>query len=285
MPDHEVVEEVDVEQPPGGQRLGGQVEVVRAGGRVAARVVVDEDDPAGVQAHGVTEELADPDEARRHVALIDGRDPKDHVLRVEQDRPKLLVLEPAHLEDEPIGDVDRRADRPAPGRPVRQQAPAELERGRELGGLGGADPGDRLELEIGRPGEAGQPVVPPEGFLGEVDGAHAPRAGSPDQGDELGGGETARSTQRQPLARPFGEPGSHGSLAADPPGGRAAGGRARQSCGWSSSDSTVVIGRPRTRTTGARRSPPPSGPGNDATVSADPYPGLIARSTARLWMA
>ena len=44
VPDDEVVEQVDVEEPPGGERLRGQVQVVRAGGRVATRVVVDEDD-------------------------------------------------------------------------------------------------------------------------------------------------------------------------------------------------------------------------------------------------
>ena len=47
--DDEVVEQADVEQPAGGERLGGQVQVVRRRRRVAARVVVDEDHARGVE--------------------------------------------------------------------------------------------------------------------------------------------------------------------------------------------------------------------------------------------
>ena len=53
-----------VEQPAGGDRLGGQVEIVRARRRVARRVVVDEDDARRVLADRVAEELADADQRR-----------------------------------------------------------------------------------------------------------------------------------------------------------------------------------------------------------------------------
>src|SRR5258706_7446354 len=70
VPDHEVVEDVNVEEAPSGQRLGRQVQVVRRWRRVARGVVMDEDDPRGVQPDRVPEQLADADEARAHVALV-----------------------------------------------------------------------------------------------------------------------------------------------------------------------------------------------------------------------
>ena len=151
------------------------------------RVVVDEDHAGRVEPDRVAEQLADPDQRRRHVALVDRRDPQHDVLRVEEDDPQLLALEAAHLEDEPVGDVAGRADRPAPGRPVREQPPAELERGGELGRLRGADARHALELDIRRPGQAGQPVVAGEGILGQVDRRPAARPGAPQQPDQLGG--------------------------------------------------------------------------------------------------
>ena len=53
MADDEVVEQVDVEEPAGGQRLGGEVEIVGRRRRVAARVVVDEDQARRVEPDGV----------------------------------------------------------------------------------------------------------------------------------------------------------------------------------------------------------------------------------------
>ena len=47
--DDEVVEDGDVEQAPGRDGLGGEMEVVRARGRVPGGMVVDEDEPRGVQ--------------------------------------------------------------------------------------------------------------------------------------------------------------------------------------------------------------------------------------------
>jgi hypothetical protein len=57
--DHEVVQHVDVQQAAGGERLGGEVQVVRRWRRVARRVVVDEDHARRVQADRVAEQLAD----------------------------------------------------------------------------------------------------------------------------------------------------------------------------------------------------------------------------------
>ena len=200
----------------------------------------------GVEPDGVAIELADPDEARADVALVDGRDAQDGVLRVEQDDPQLLALEAAHLEDQPLGHVAGRPDRPAPGRPVGQQAPAELERGAQLGGPGRADPGDRRELGVRRARQAGQPVVPGERLLGQVDGVHPPGAGAPHERDQLGRVEPARAAQGEPLARPLGL----GQLA-QCPAGPAASQPDRRRAGrmdWSSRTSGC-----RPRTGGGRR--------------------------------
>ncbi len=193
--------------------------------RIARRMVVDEDQPGRVEPDGVAEQLADADQRRRHVALVDGRHAEDVVLRVEQDGPQLLALEPAHLEDQPVGDVVRAADGPARGGPVGQQPTAELERGDQLGRARLADPGHRGELQLGRPGEPGQPVVLGEGVGGEVDGRSPARPGAPHQPDQLGRRETADAAQRQAFARPLRRPAPPGS-----PGRRPA--RSRSSHHW-----------------------------------------------------
>jgi hypothetical protein len=139
--DHEMVEQLDVQETARSERLGREVEVVRAGCRVAGWMVVDEDQAAGVQSHGVPEQLPDPHEGRAHVALVDGDDAEHDVLRIQQHSPQLLALEPTHLEDQSVCHVMRRTDRPAPRRPVGEQAPTELEARDELGGARRADAG------------------------------------------------------------------------------------------------------------------------------------------------
>jgi hypothetical protein len=70
--DDEMVEKVDVEETARGKRLGGQVEIVGGWGRIAGRVVVDKDHARRVEPDGVPEQLTDPDQRRRHVALVNG---------------------------------------------------------------------------------------------------------------------------------------------------------------------------------------------------------------------
>src|SRR3954452_2044034 len=135
VPDHEVVEQLDVERAPRGERLRREVQVVGGWRRIAARMVVDEDDPRGIEPDGVAEEFAHSHQRRRHVPLVDRRDAQDVVLGVEHHDPELLAFEPAHLEDEPVGHVARPADRPPGARPVGEESSAELERGLQLGRL------------------------------------------------------------------------------------------------------------------------------------------------------
>ena len=201
----------------------------------------------------------------RDVALVDGRDPEDVVLRVEHHDPQLLALEAAHLEDQPVGDVVRAADRPAAGGPVGEQPAAELEGRHELGGLGLADPADLGQLRLASPGP---------GRSGRRGGRAHRRQGRPPIGRASRSPTRARSARppvspprraAQPLARPL-VAGARGSpvrvpLAGSPPG---RGGRRRRRRDRATADlqraTRSAHGRPRARTTGARQFPPPSGP-------------------------
>ena len=122
-------------------------------------MVVDEDEPGRADPDRIPEELADPHQRRGHVALVDGLDAQDVVLRVEQDDAQLLALEAAHLEDEPIGDVARSTDRPAPGRPVGEQPTTKFERRDQLRGADRADPRQARQLEFAGASQPRQVVV------------------------------------------------------------------------------------------------------------------------------
>ena len=201
--DDQVVEQLDVEQTARGEGLGRQVEVVRGGRRVARRMVVDQDHARRVEPDGVAEELADTHQRRADVALVDRRDAQDVVLGVEHHDPQLLAFEATHLEDQPIRDVVRAADRPARGRPVGEQPAPELEGRDQLGRLGFADAGHRGELQLGGPGETGQAVVAGERVRGEIDRGPAARPRAPDQADQLGRRQATDPAHREPLPRPL----------------------------------------------------------------------------------
>ena len=199
--DDQVIEQLDVEEPPRRERLGRQVEVVRGGCRVARRMVVDEDHAGRIEPDRVAEELPDTDERRADVALVDGRDPQHVVLRVEQHDPQLLAFEAAHLEDQPIGDVVRSADRPARRRPVGEQPAPELEGGNELGRLGLADPGHLGQLQLRRPGEPGQAVMSCQRIRGQVHSRPPARPRPPHETDQLRSREPTRTPHRKALPR------------------------------------------------------------------------------------
>ena len=270
--DDEVVEQLDVEQAAGGERLGGQVEVVRRRRRVARRMVVDEDDAGRVEPDRVAEELADPDQRRRHVALVDRRDAQDVVLRVEHHDPQLLALEPAHLEDQPVGDVVRAADRPA-RRSASPRAAGARARTRRRAGRPCAAPIPLTAASSSSVARA-SPVSPSWRASASAARSTADRPRVPEPQTSAissADGQAADTAQREPLARPLRRraprgcarprrrgrrrlaDGSCGSATAAPPGGR----RRRSR-------------RPRARTTGARRFPPPSGPRGHAEPSDGP---------------
>src|SRR5258706_16429572 len=101
--------------------------------------------PEALSRTASAEELADADERRRYIALVHGRAPQDGVLRVQQDDPQLLALETAHLEDQSVRDIGRGPNGPAAGRPIGEEAPAQLERRRQLRRPSRPDPGQPIE--------------------------------------------------------------------------------------------------------------------------------------------
>ena len=247
------------------------------GRRVARRVVVDEDHAGGVEPDRVAEQLADADQRRRDVALVDGRDAQDVVLRVEHHDPQLLALEPAHLEDQPVGDVVRSADRPA--------APAS----RPSGGVRA-----RTRRRAGRPWPR-RPRGPPRAPApsrgparsGRRAGPARRRRGRPRTARACPSPTAARSApptvrpptpaQGEPLARTLGD--RH--LADGPAAGPAAPTRPAVRVSRTRDPSPryrAAVGRPQARTTGARRFPPPSGPRGRRTAYRR---GLTGRSTGR----
>src|SRR3954471_17826252 len=101
--DHDVIQGIEGQETSRGGRPGGEVEVLGRRRRVARGMVVDEDDPRGVEADGVAEQLPDPDQRRRDVADVHAGHTLHDVLRVEAEHAQLLSLEPAHLGQEPVG--------------------------------------------------------------------------------------------------------------------------------------------------------------------------------------
>ena len=191
---------------------------------------------------------------------------------------------------QPVRHVPRRADRPAPGRPVRHRPPAELERRREPRRLRRADPRDPGELRVRGPRERPDARVPRQRLLGQLERA---------------------PSRRRPCPRPR----AISSAAESPPGprrasrsrGRSAAGRSRterdaRRCAGASSTRPLPIvmthlpsgrraavyapacrGVPGARTTEARRFPPPSGPGNTTKATRAPLTGGSRAAWPRLW--
>ena len=252
--DDEVVEQVDVEQAAGRERLGREVQVVRGRRRVARRVVVDEDHARRVEPDGVPEQLADPDERRRHVALVDGRDAQDDVLRVRGSRPAAPRAR-AGPSGGRAGRRRRAASGWSSGRPASRRAVAGRARTRptSCAALAAPMPGHGLQLDVRRPGEAGQAVVARRGRRSRRRPPTGPRPRSPAR---------ARSAPRPVSpARP-----AQGEALA----GRSAAGSSRMASPARRSRALVSTrhgllrgggrGVPAARTTRARRFLPPSGP-------------------------
>ena len=237
--------------------------------RVARRVVVDEDDARGVAPDRVPEQLADTDERR-------ARRCRGRPSRRGARRSSCSASRPAapRARAGPSGGRSRSATSRGERivqRPAGQSAsepPAELEGGDELRGAGRADARARppAPASVAR----ARPVRPSNrarASLGEVDRA------------------TARGPE--PHTRPM------SSAASDPPGPRSCEPLARPLGGGSSRMARLAPrlgggpvklanghevlrggdGRPRARTTKARRFPPPSGPGDAVSPIERPSPG------------
>jgi hypothetical protein len=179
------------------------MEVVRRGRRVARGVVVDEDDARCVPTDRVAEQLADPDEAGRHVAAVDRDDPEHDVLRVQDHHAQLLGLQAAHLEHKAIRNVMRSADLPVRSRPVRHEPSPELEGGLQLRRARRPDTRQLPQFMTAGPCQSTHAVQAGKRRLREVHRAPAAQSRAPDECDQLGRREPAGPAQLEPLPGPF----------------------------------------------------------------------------------
>src|SRR5581483_2246981 len=116
--DDDVVEDVDPEEVAGTGGLGGEARVLRRGGRIAGRVVVNQDDRRGVQTDRLAEDVGEADHRGVQPALVDQRRREDAVAGVQADDPQLLLGELPHLGPKIPGDVRRGMDLPTIARGV-----------------------------------------------------------------------------------------------------------------------------------------------------------------------
>ncbi len=273
--DDQVVEQRDVEEPAGGERLGRQVEVVRGWRRVARGVVVDEDDARGVEPDRVPEELADAHQRRADVALVDGRDPQDVRSSCRAARPAAPRARAG-----PSGGSAGRPRRAGPRIVQRAAGQSAMSRrpsskaATSCAARAGADAGHgRRSSSSAGPGQAGQAVVARRGRRAARSTADRPRVPDP-QTSAISSAAVRPPTPRegQPLAWPFGQREARGSPDRPVP--------ARSSRPGPCHLRHPMPGRgiPGARATEARRFLPPSGPrGHDRAYGA----ALIGGSSGR----
>src|SRR5438132_612219 len=89
----EVVYDLDTEQTPGGHGVRGRAPVVRRRRRVSRGMVVREDDPGGVPADRLREELADAHRRARDVPAVQRDDGDEPVRAAEERDDQRLTLE------------------------------------------------------------------------------------------------------------------------------------------------------------------------------------------------
>src|SRR5437762_2339255 len=106
--EHEMVDDVDAQEPPGVRCLPGGADVVGRRRGIAARVVVRQEDGGRVPAHGVLEQLRDADGRARDAASIERSDRDQTLLSVEQRDDELLTIEMREVRRERRGGEFRR---------------------------------------------------------------------------------------------------------------------------------------------------------------------------------
>ena len=113
----------------------GHVDIVVAGRRIARGVVVDEDEPRGVEPDRVAEELSDPHQRGRDVAAVDRGHGPHAVAGVEQYHPQLLARQMTQVRQQARSEIPRTPDGPTSRGPVAQRTAPQLEGKHGMGGL------------------------------------------------------------------------------------------------------------------------------------------------------
>lgn len=196
----EVVEDLNIEKGSRFDDFAGDGGVFGGRGRVAAGMIVGEDDAGGVLANSVAKEFADADDGGVDGPLIHARARQDLILGVEQERAHFFLLEQRHVGKEARGVGGRRDARFLFGGRVGDAA-AEFETGVEFDGFDGTDALDGGELEEGDAGETREAAAVLQHLRGKIHDVDAFVPGAEEDGDEFGIAHDARAEMQEPFAR------------------------------------------------------------------------------------
>src|SRR5438552_3955660 len=195
----EVVHDLDTEETPGGHGVRGRTPVVRRRRRVSRGMVVREDDPGGVPADRLREELADAHRRARDVPAVQRDDGDEPVRAAEERDDQRLTLE--------VREVGRERSR----RELRRVAALARRRigddtASELACR--EDPRRRRDADAGRPHahgvgarEAARPAEGARQGLRDVQRGPHSRARADEDREELGVGEGTGAARQEPFAR------------------------------------------------------------------------------------
>ncbi len=199
--DHDVVQHRNPEQRAGPRQADRDLPVLPAGRRVAARVVVHQQDRGRRLAQRGPEHLARVHQARREGALGGHHLPADPVAAVQQQHQEALAGRVAEPGVEVTVHVRGTPDRVAHLQAPRGQAAAQLERGLQGGRLRRADARGPAKLAAGGARQPRQTFVPLQELGGQPRHRPARAAGAKQQGQQLRIGQRLGAELLEALAR------------------------------------------------------------------------------------
>jgi len=216
-PENHVVEELDFDRARGGGELTGDLEVGRAGLRVAAGVVVGDDDAGGGTADGFAENFSRVAEAGGGGAGR-GFDALDEAeFGVEAENPEFFDFEPRGVGVEVAGDEVGSVEQGRCAGLLAEYAARELHHGEQLEGFDVADPFEASEIGFAPGEERGEGSGGLEEVGGEREDIVPARAAAQEHGEEFdvaqgGGAEALQALLRTLLNRQCLEPAGGGAL-------------------------------------------------------------------------
>ena len=188
-----MVDERDIDGLGGGEDLPGDRDIGRAGGRVAAGVVVDADDGAGGFAHRGAKHFARVGEGAVGGAGGDFLTADEPVAAVEAENPKLLHVEAGddglHVGEDEIGAGKQRGF----ARLLAQYPTGNFDDGDELQGFDRADAFEFAEVGGGPADETGERARVRDEALGESKDILAAGAAAEEHREEFGIAESGGS--------------------------------------------------------------------------------------------
>ena len=182
----DVVDQLDVQDAPRRQELLRRHDILRGGSRVAAGMVVAEDEPRAVADDGGTEDLGGAQHRAVGGPLVEAHLLDQLAPCVQQQDARLLCVQVGHVHHHQVGRILRGGDLVAYIHLHQGQPAPELQGRLHLGRLGLAHAvlGAQL-LEI-CPHQPGQSPVLGEQLVGQLQGIVAAGAGAQDDGQQLG---------------------------------------------------------------------------------------------------